>query len=150
MNTTSTADPIFYYNYLNNFVLNPVVIIIILLIIVAFYVFSSSLGNDSSNMGNMQGSQMNSIFGIIIVVVLVILIIINAFQYFFSINITAYIKNLFHPKTELDIVVDQNTIQPAPVPEIKFRRGVCNPCSKTCDFSIIESKINTEQNLRKL
>ena len=35
-------------------------------------------------------------------------------------------------------------------PEIKFRRGVCNPCSKTCDFSIIESKINTEQNLRKL
>jgi len=35
-------------------------------------------------------------------------------------------------------------------PEIKFRRGVCNPCSKTCDFSIIESKINTEQNLRKI
>jgi hypothetical protein len=35
-------------------------------------------------------------------------------------------------------------------PEIKFRRGVCNPCSNSCDFSIIESKINTEQSLREM
>jgi hypothetical protein len=33
-------------------------------------------------------------------------------------------------------------------PEIKFRRGACNPCLKTCEFSIVESKINTEEKLR--
>jgi len=33
-------------------------------------------------------------------------------------------------------------------PEIKFRRGVCNPCNKSCDFSVIEKKINTEKELR--
>jgi hypothetical protein len=126
MNTTTTTDPNFYYNYLNSFVLNPVVIIIILLIIVAFYVFSSSLGNDLSNMENMQTSQMNNIFGIVIVAILVVLIIVNAFQYFFSINVSAYIKNLFQTNPEIDIVVDQTTNQPSPVPEIKFRKQVFN------------------------
>jgi hypothetical protein len=43
VNTTSTTDPVNMYNYLNSFILNPMVFIIILLIIVAFYVFSSSL-----------------------------------------------------------------------------------------------------------
>jgi len=33
-------------------------------------------------------------------------------------------------------------------PEIKFRKGVCNPCLKSCDFSIIEQKMNTEKKLR--
>jgi hypothetical protein len=126
MNTTSTTDPNFYYNYLNSFVLNPVVIIIILLIIVAFCVFSFSLGNDSSNMDNIESSQMNNIFGFVIVAILVILIVINAFQYFFSINVTAYMKNLFQNNPELDIVVDQTTIEPSPVPEIKFRKQVFN------------------------
>jgi hypothetical protein len=31
---------------------------------------------------------------------------VNAFQYFFSINLTAYIKGLFTPETQMDIVVD--------------------------------------------
>jgi len=126
MNTTSTTDPNFYYNYLNSFVLNPVVIIIILLIIVAFCVFSFSLGNDSSNMENIESSQMNNIFGFVIIAILVILIFINAFQYFFSINVTAYIKNLFQNNPELDIVVDQTTIESSVVPEIKFRKQVFN------------------------
>jgi len=32
-------------------------------------------------------------------------------------------------------------------PEIKFRRGFCNPCLNTCEYSIIEQKIETENNL---
>jgi len=35
-------------------------------------------------------------------------------------------------------------------PEIKFRRGACNPCLKTCEFSIVERKINTEIALQPL
>jgi hypothetical protein len=32
-------------------------------------------------------------------------------------------------------------------PEIKFRRASCNPCLKACEFSIIEQKLQTEDNL---
>ena len=113
------------YNYLNNFILNPIVFITILLIIVAFYVFSSSLDSGSSGLGNGNDSGSN-IMGIIIVAILIVLIIVNAFQYFFSINVTAYIQDLFSPKTKVDIVVDQSTYQPSTVPVIKFKKQVFN------------------------
>ena len=32
-------------------------------------------------------------------------------------------------------------------PEIKFKNNVCNPCSSTCGFSIIESKMKIEETL---
>ena len=33
-------------------------------------------------------------------------------------------------------------------PEFKFREGVCNPCSKTCEISIIEGKLKTENEIK--
>jgi hypothetical protein len=33
-------------------------------------------------------------------------------------------------------------------PELNFKDQPCNPCSKTCNFSIIESKIKTEDELK--
>jgi hypothetical protein len=127
VNTSTTTDPVNMYNYLNSYILNPMVFIIIFLIIVAYYVFSSSLANNGSNDGNQDISGNTSkIMGILIIAILVVLIVINAFQYFFSINVTAYIQGLFTPKTNIDIVVDQSTYQPAPVPEIKFKKQVFN------------------------
>jgi hypothetical protein len=129
VNTTSTTDPVNMYNYLNNFILNPMVFIIILLIIVAYFVFSPSSTSSLGNENNLSASDTGSnIMGIIIVVILLVLIIINAFQYFFSINVTAYIQGLFTPKTIVDIVVDQSTFQPeaSSVPEIKFKKQVFN------------------------
>jgi hypothetical protein len=129
INTTTTTDPVNMYNYLNAYILNPVVFIIILLIIVAYYVFSSSLGNGDSSVSSDSGSN---IMGIIIISILIVLIVINAFQYFFSINVTAYVKGLFTPNAEIDIVVDQTTYdsplqpQPSTVPEIKFKKQVFN------------------------
>jgi hypothetical protein len=120
VNTTTTTDPVNMYNNLNNFILNPMVFIIIILIVVAYYAFSSSLGtNGDSNSGG-------GVFGVIIIAILVMLILVNALQYFFSINVTAYIQGLFTPKTSVDIVVDHSTYQPAPVPEIKFKKQVFN------------------------
>jgi hypothetical protein len=120
VNTTTTTDPVNMYNNLNNFILNPIVFIIIILIIVAYYAFSSSLGtSDTSN-------NSGGIFGTIIIIILVVLFLVNALQYFFSINVTAYIQGMFSPKTNIDIVVDQSTYQPAPVPEIKFKKQVFN------------------------
>jgi len=125
VNTTSTADPVNMYNYLNNYIMNPMILIIIVLIVVAYYAFSSSLG--PGNLGSSDFSNGGSnILSIIIIAILVFLIIVNAFQYFFSINVTAYIQGLFSPKTTVDIVVDQSTYQPAAVPEIKFKKQVFN------------------------
>jgi len=127
LNTTSATDPTFYYNYLNQIATNPVVLIIVALIIIGFVVFSSSLGGGSENGGDTNSS---AIFGTIIVIILILLIAINAFQYFFSINVTAYIEGLFKPNPVLDVVVNQNNgggfPSPQPLPEIKFRKQVFN------------------------
>jgi hypothetical protein len=124
VNTTSTTDPVNMYNNLNKFILNPMIFIVIILIVVSYYVFSSSFG--SNNLGTSESSNSGNVFGVIIAVILVILILVNALQYFFSINVTAYVQGLFTPKTTIDIVVDQSAYQPAPVPEIRFKKQVFN------------------------
>jgi hypothetical protein len=131
VNTTSTTDPVNYYNKLNTFILNPMVFVIVLLIIIAYFVFSSSLGNSESSSFSSSDSSDSSgsggkVMGIIIVIILVFLIIVNAFQYFFSVNITAYLTDLFTNKPKIDIVVDQSTFQPSTVPTIKFKKQVFN------------------------
>lgn len=125
VNTTSTTDPVNMYNYLNSYILNPVVFIIIFLVVVSYYVFSSSLESGSSSLGNENGSG-TKVMGGIIVAILVVLIIVNAFQYFFSINVTAYVQGLFTKNAKVDIVVDQSTYEATPVPEIKFKKQVFN------------------------
>jgi len=126
VNTTSTVDPVYYYNNLNSLILNPIVFIILILVIVAYFVFSSSLGSNDLNTNNSDGSQ--NIMGIVFISILVILILVNAMQYFFSINVKAYISDLFTHKAKIDIVVDQPTTlyQPSVIPEIKFRDQVFN------------------------
>jgi hypothetical protein len=125
VNTTTTTDPVNMYNYLNSFIMNPIVFVIIILIVVAYYAFSSNLGS-GSELSTSSDTNGGGILGVIIIAILVILILVNAFQYFFSINVTAYIQGLFSPKTTVDIVVDQSTYQPSPVPEIKFKKQVFN------------------------
>ena len=137
VNTTSTTDPVNMYNNLNNFVLNPIVFIFIFLIIIGFFVFSSTLGSDNNDLGNSNSNYGSNIMGIIIIAILIVLILINAFQYFFSINVTAYIQGLFSPKTKIDIVVDQNNNvpEPSPVPEIKFKKQVFNIPGNYYDYN---------------
>lgn len=125
VNTTSTTDPVHMYNYLNTFFMNPTVLVIIILIIVAYYAFSSSLGTGSDGITN-SGTNGGKLFGIIIVVVLVILFLMNALQYFFSINVTAYIQGLFTPTSTVDIVVDQSKFEPSSVPKMRFKKQVFN------------------------
>ena len=138
VNTTTTTDPVNYYNKFNNFITNPIVFIIVVLIIVAYFAFSSSLGNSDSNgfksvTGTDSGGE--KVMGVIIVVVLVILIIINALQYFFSISVTAYLSDFFTNEPKIDIVVDQSTFQPSPVPEIRFKKEVFNIPGNYYDYT---------------
>jgi len=125
VNTTTTTDPVHMYNYLTSYLMNPVVLIILFLVIIAFYAFSSSLGT-GTQIATETSPKSGKMFGIIIGVILVGLILVNAFQYFFSINVSAYIQGLFTPNTSVDIVVDQSTYEPTPVPSIKFKKQVFN------------------------
>ena len=137
VSTTSTADPVNMYNYINNMLLNPTVFFIILIIIILYFVLFRSLGNSNNelnmgNMGNMENmmgaenKESSKIFGFIIIFILVVLIVVNALQYFFSINVTASLTNLFSPTHTLDVTVDQTKYQASPVPEIKFKKQVFN------------------------
>jgi len=128
VNTTSTTDPVNMYNYLNSYILNPIGFLIIFLIIIAYFVFFSSLGNNTgtSNISSSSIEGGQNTMGIIIIAILIVLILINAFQYFFSISITAYIKDFFSDKPIIDIVVDQSTYNPSSVPEIRFKKQVFN------------------------
>jgi hypothetical protein len=117
VNTTTTADPLNMYNYVNNFVLNPVVFVIIILIIIGYLVIFSSLGNNNNNQQIITQPSNNSgyfyygqsFLGILVIIIIIILLLINGFQYFFNIDATAYLKNLFTNKPEIDIRVNQNS-----------------------------------------
>jgi heme/copper-type cytochrome/quinol oxidase subunit 2 len=148
VNTTTTTDPVNYYNKFNNFILNPMVFIIVILIIVAYFVFSSSLGNsDNQGFRSITGDDSGGqVMSVIIVVVLIILIIVNGLQYFFSISVTAYLSDLFTNKPTVGIVVDQTTYQGAssnpsnsfstpPVPEIRFKKEVFNIPGNYYDYT---------------
>jgi hypothetical protein len=124
VNTTTTTESVNMYDNLNNFVMNPMVLIIILLIIVAYYAFSSSLGGE--NLGSNGSSNGGGIFGVIIIIILVGLVLVNVLQYFFSINVIAYIQGLLTPETTVDIVDDQSNYQPTTVPQIRFKKQVFN------------------------
>ena len=131
-NTTTTTDPLNMYNSVNNIMLNPIVFIILLVIVIIYVIMFASLGKKSSETTfisseeNTNWSSGQQILGIIVAGVLVFLIFVNAFQYFFNINVSAYISDLFTNKPKVDIVVDQGNYQPAPVPEIKFKKQVFN------------------------
>jgi hypothetical protein len=134
VNTTSTIDPVNMYNSVNNFFLNPIVFFIIFIVVILYLVIFSSLGNkqETSIGSDNSGSGSKNKFGlgilsVIVIALLIVLVAINAFQYFFNINITASLNNLFTSKPEIDIVVDQENIQETPsIPEIKFRKQVFN------------------------
>lgn len=127
VNTTSTTDPVNMYDYMNKVILNPTIFIIIFIIIISYFLLFSYLGNDTNNFTNGNGEEGSSrILGIFIIIVIVLLISVNAFQYFFSINITAYFKDLFTTTPKLDIIVDQSQSLGPPIPEIRRKKQVFN------------------------
>jgi len=113
------------------------VFIIVLLIIISYFAFSYSLGNNQNSgfVSIIDKDNSGQIMGVIIVAIIIVLIVINAFQYFFSISVTAYLTDLFSNNPTVDIVVDQSTYKPQPVPEIKFKKQVFNIPGNYYDYS---------------
>lgn len=156
VSTTSTVDPVNMYDYINNWVSNPMALVMIALILSAYFILFYSLGNNmssspfatsdalpntndllsssSSYSSSSLSSGGSSTIMYIGIGLLIVILALYAFQYYFNVNITAYFKNLF---SKVDIVVDDNLNQdndpnengnydPSPVPEIKFKKQVFN------------------------
>jgi hypothetical protein len=110
------------YDYINSVLSNPSIIIIIVVVLVVYITIFFSLGGSdssgsSSSSFNLFGSSSSTdsssgsgsssvILGVIIAAIVIVLIMINAFQYFFGIDIIAKVKNLFTGNPEVDITVD--------------------------------------------
>lgn len=119
------------YDYINNYGSNPSVLIIFALIIVIYYVIFASLGSTAQTPDITPESSGIVFIEVMMWSVFIILILLNGMKYFFNINVTASIHNLFKGTPEVDIVVDQSNSDlfpeepiPEPVPEITTAKQV--------------------------
>jgi len=123
--TSSTMDNQNLYDYMNTFIMNPMVFVVLLVIVLLYILLFSSLGN---NQTYNEGSDIR-VVGIIVIVVFGILAMINGIQYFFGINVVASISNLFGNSPQINIGVNEtsrdNSLNP-PIPEIMIENQVFN------------------------
>ena len=106
-----------------------IILIAFIVIMILYYVLFSSLGNNSG--GSSSGSQSGVESGgkrtleVILWSIFVILLIINGFQYFFNVNVTASIKDIFTDQPKVDITV-QEPPNESVVPELKLKKEAYN------------------------
>ena len=113
----------------NNSGLNIGVPSILLLIVVVslFIILFSTLGKNSSSTEEISGNGSSKLLTILIGGVLIVVVLLNGLQYFFDINLTAQLNNLFTATPSIDLTVEQPGTGPsdiAPVPEIKIKEQV--------------------------
>ena len=106
-------------------------IILFAVILILFIMLFSSLGNSESNITTSSTKTLHILlYGIIAVVILL-----NGLQYFFNINLTARLNNLFTDTPSIDLTVEEtNDSVIAPVPEIELKKQVFNVPGNTYTY----------------
>jgi len=105
-------------------------ILLLAVIIILFVLLFANLGkNDTmssvSGSGSVSGSRSSNTLTILLGGVVLVVILLNGFQYFFNVNLTARLNNLFTDTPSMDLVVDQPMSQEiTPVPEIEIKKQV--------------------------
>ena len=113
VNTTLSTEVENIYDYMNQYLMNPSIFIISIIIIIVYFAIFSSLGNNNNNLQDPYGEKYNSGTSSIMVIfigVLILLVVINGFQYFFKVDIIASIKNIFTKEPQIDIKIDQSSL----------------------------------------
>ena len=92
-------------NFFNDIGNNPFVIVVLAVIIGIYYLIFAILGNKSSNNGS---SSSNSILFIEALLwgVFIVLVLINGITYFFNIDVSSSIKNIFSDTPEISVKVN--------------------------------------------
>jgi len=130
VSTDSTRETLNMYNYVNNFLTNPMIYILLVAVIIVYFIFFYSLGknnNDTDYSSNNSSSESSNFLTIMVIILVVIIFVINGLTYFFGINLITYITGLFSGKPVVNVVVDQTVTPNTPViPEIKIIEEVFN------------------------
>jgi hypothetical protein len=102
-----------YYDNVNEYVsnnINPMMVVSITSLLILFFIFFGSLGGSSEVAVQPSSNGSLGLIEIIMWGLLIFLVLINGLQYFFKINITTSIKNIFGPVPEVDINVDDGKL----------------------------------------
>jgi hypothetical protein len=111
-----------------------IILLAFVVITILYYLLFSSLGKgngggvgDSPGSGAGAGGETTGkrTFEVILWSIFVILIIINGFQYFFNVNFTASIKDIFTDKPKIDLSIQEPPSENV-VPEVKIKKEVYN------------------------
>lgn len=106
-----------------------IILIAFVVIMILYYILFSSLGNNGGGSGTGSQSGVESggkrTLEVILWSIFIILLIINGFQYFFNVNVTASIKDIFTDKPKVDITVQEPPNENV-VPELKIVKEVYN------------------------
>ena len=109
-----------------------IILLAFVVIIILYYMLFSSLGKgngggvgDSPGSGSGAGSEPTGkrTLEVILWSIFIILIIINGFQYFFNVNFTASIKDIFTDKPKIDLSIQEPPSESA-VPQLKIKKEV--------------------------
>ena len=101
-------------------------ILLMLIVVILFVVLFANLGKDEAvSDGSTSNGSMN-ILTVLLGGVVIAILLLNGLQYFFNINLTAQLNNLFSDKPSLDLIVEQSESEQeiAPVPEITIKKQV--------------------------
>ena len=102
-------------------------LVLLLVIVLIFVLLFSNLGKSDAYASSVESNGSTSMLTILLGGVVVAVLLLNGFQYFFDINLTARLNNLFTATPSLDLTVeptDHEQSMAAPVPEIKFKKQV--------------------------
>jgi hypothetical protein len=148
------------YNYVNNILSNPIIILILVIVLIIYIGLFVGLGNgkqtespsllSTQSLSNTGSNLLSSLTGstsqstssnsssfswlfILIILLFILLFGTNIFQYIFSVDIFAKIKNIFTNQPEVDIIINQKE-QSTTVPEIKLYPEVFNIPSNTYGY----------------
>ncbi len=109
-----------------------VILLAFIVIMILYYFLFSSLGNNgngTASSGSGSGTHLESggkqTLEIILWSIFILLLVINGFQYFFNVNITASIRDVFTDKPKIDVTVQEPPSENV-VPELKIEKEVYN------------------------
>jgi hypothetical protein len=123
------------YEFINQYGTNPIMIGILLFVIVIYYfVISKSVSSEaavsaakvaSGSAGGVSSSL--SMLEVFLWVLFIAILLLNGVRYFYDLDISTSIKNIFSSEPEVDINVTKvsgEPVVPTPVPEITYEKQV--------------------------
>jgi Extracellular link domain len=105
-----------------------IILLAFVAITILYYFLFSSLGKGSGDGGSPTAgveTPGKRTLEIILWSIFIVLIIINGFQYFFNVNFTASIKDIFTDKPKIDLTIQQPPSEDT-VPTLKLKKEVYN------------------------